>query len=288
MVWKSINSKLQPSAMPPILTSPSGEQFRILEEKMEAIANASFPSKPRDTREISQNTESIGGTHDNVDSDDGHSLKVCLKMLKLILRKTSNTSAPGLNGIGWQEVNIWFVLDPNGLCTMINHLIRTGFPPDLKLVRVIVIPKYGRRDRTNIKSYQSISLLPTIAKLIEKAITLHLSTRRELNRWWHPGQHGSSAGRHTCDALLWLIRRVGKNTQNKLHSAVLTVDVSARFQNTSRDDVKETLKNADPQVVKWVDTWLDNRQIAMEFDGNSGPVRSAGSGQPQGLPLPQV
>jgi hypothetical protein len=95
--------------MPPILTSPSGDQFRTLEEKMEAIANVSFPSKPGDTREISQNTESMGGTHGNVDSDDGHSLRVCPKMLKRLLRKTSNTSAPGLDGIAWQEVKILFL-----------------------------------------------------------------------------------------------------------------------------------------------------------------------------------
>jgi hypothetical protein len=37
------------------------------------------------------------------------------------------------------------------------------------------------------------------------------------------------------------------------------VDVSAAFPNTSRDKVRETLRNADPGVAKWVDTWLDNR-----------------------------
>jgi hypothetical protein len=73
--------------MPPILTSPLGNQFRILEEKMEAIANVSFPSKPGDTREISQNTKSIGGIYHNVDSNDGHNLKVCPKMLKRLLTK---------------------------------------------------------------------------------------------------------------------------------------------------------------------------------------------------------
>jgi hypothetical protein len=140
--------------MPPILTSPLGDQFRTLEEKMEASTHVSFPSKPGDTREISQNTESIGGIHHNVDSDDGHNLKVCPKMLKRSVRKPSNTSAPGLDGIGWQEVKIWFLLDPTGLCNLISDLIRTGFPPELKLARVIVIPKHGRRDRTSIKSYR--------------------------------------------------------------------------------------------------------------------------------------
>jgi hypothetical protein len=165
---------------------------------------------------------------------------------------------------------------------LINDLTRTGFPPKLKLARVIVIPKHGRRDHTIIKSYRWISLLPTIAELVEKAITLHLSARHEVNGWWHPGQRRSRAGQNTSDALLWLIRRVRENRQNQEHTAVLMVDVSAAFPNTSRDKVKETLKNADPGVVKWVDTWLDNTQIARELDGNSGPLRSAGSGLPQG------
>jgi hypothetical protein len=109
--------------MPPILTSPLYDQFHTLEEKMEAIANVSFPSKPGDTREISQNTKSIDGTYGNVDSDNHHNLKVCPKMLNRLLRKTSNTSTPGLHGIGWQEVKIWFLLDRNGLCNLINDLI---------------------------------------------------------------------------------------------------------------------------------------------------------------------
>jgi hypothetical protein len=37
-VWKAINAKPQSCAMPPTLTSTSGEQYRTLEEKMEAIA----------------------------------------------------------------------------------------------------------------------------------------------------------------------------------------------------------------------------------------------------------
>jgi hypothetical protein len=202
--------------MPPILISPPGDQYHTLEEEMEAIANISFPSKPGDTREISQNTQSIDGTHSKVDSDDQHNLEVCPKMLKRLLRKTSNTSAPGLDGIGWQEVKIWFSLDPSGLCNLINELIRAGFPPGLKLARVIVIPKHGRRDRTSIKSYRCISLLPTIAKLVEKGITVHLSTRGEIKGLWHLGQHESRARRNTSDALLWLIKKVHENRKNKL------------------------------------------------------------------------
>jgi hypothetical protein len=64
--------------------------------------------------------------------------------------------------------------------------------------------------------------------------------------------------------------------------------ISAAFPNTSRNEVRETLKNADPGIARWVDRWLDNRRIAMELDGNRGSIRNAGSGLPQGSPLSPV
>jgi hypothetical protein len=66
------------------------------------------------------------------------------------------------------------------------------------------------------------------------------------------------------------------------------VHVSAAFPKTSKNEVKETLKDANPTIVQWVDTWLANRQITMELDGNRGSPRDAGSGLPQGSPLSPV
>jgi hypothetical protein len=94
---------------------------------------------------------------------------------------------------------------------------------------------------------------------VEKAITLYLSTRGELNGWWHPGQLGSPAGGNASEVLLWLISKVCENRKNKEYIAVLIVDISAAFANTSRDEDRGRLRIADPGVAKWVDIWLDNR-----------------------------
>jgi hypothetical protein len=94
-------------------------------------------------------------------------------------------------------------------------LIKTGLPPELKVARVVVIVKPGRRDRTKVKS-------------------------------------------------------------------------SAAFPNTSRNEVRDTLKNADLGIAQWVDEWLDNRRIAMELDGHRGSIQNSRSGLPQGLPLSPV
>jgi hypothetical protein len=66
------------------------------------------------------------------------------------------------------------------------------------------------------------------------------------------------------------------------------VDISAAFPNTSTNEVKQTLNDADPEIAQWVYTWLASPQITMELDGNRGSPRDAGSGLPQGSPLSPV
>jgi hypothetical protein len=68
--------------MPPTLTSTSGEQYRTLEEKMEAIANISFPSNPADIPTIAQDTQAPEESGGNTDSIDATAFTVCPKMLK--------------------------------------------------------------------------------------------------------------------------------------------------------------------------------------------------------------
>jgi hypothetical protein len=126
-------------------------------------------------------------------------------------------------------------------------------------------------------------------KVGRKAITPHISTQGEVNEWWHTRQHGSRAGRNTMDALVWLVRRVRENHDKKKHTAILMVDVSAAFPNTSRTEVQKTLKHTDQKIARWVNQWLDNREISMELDGNQGALRDAGSGlPPPGSPLSPV
>jgi hypothetical protein len=87
--------------MPLTLTSTSGEQYGTLEEKMEAIGNISFPSNPADFPIIAQDTQEPEESGGNTDSIDGTVFTVCPTMLKQLVKRTCNTSAPGLDGIGW-------------------------------------------------------------------------------------------------------------------------------------------------------------------------------------------
>jgi hypothetical protein len=113
---------------------------------------------------------------------------LCLKGLHQIIATTQNNSAPGNDGIGYTAIRLWNRLDSDGLCVIINKLIRDGLPKELKTVQVVVILKPGKRDMDNPRSYRCISLLSNIAKLTEKAAAQYLTLEGETNGWWHEGQ----------------------------------------------------------------------------------------------------
>jgi hypothetical protein len=47
------------------------------------------------------------------------------------------------------------------------------------------------------------------------------------------------------DSLLWLIRRVHQNYQNKTDMVVLMVDISTTLPNSSSNEVREIVKDSD-------------------------------------------
>jgi hypothetical protein len=144
--------------MPLTLISLSGEQYRTIKEKMEAIANVSFPTKADDLDEALYPIENSTNNLIPTTMNNGPSLEVCPKLLKRLLRKTKNTSGLGIDGIGWQELKIWFFLDPPGPCDLIDLPIETGLLPELKQARVVVISTPGRRDHTSVKVYRCIQI----------------------------------------------------------------------------------------------------------------------------------
>jgi hypothetical protein len=66
------------------------------------------------------------------------------------------------------------------------------------------------------------------------------------------------------------------------------VDVSAAFPNTSRFEIRQTLRDTDLNIARCIDQWLEDRNISIELDGHRGSECDPGSGLPQGSPLSPV
>jgi hypothetical protein len=167
LVWKAINAKPARQALPTLRVTKSDDSVELATthtDKVAAIAAISFPDKDGDpippTPKVTPGAPPFQS--------------LCVKGVRERLSTTSNTSAPGPDGIGYQALRLWNTIDPIGLCHLINLLITQGLPRDLKNAQVVVIGKPGKKDRSNPKSYRCIALLSSISKLTEKAVAQYL------------------------------------------------------------------------------------------------------------------
>jgi hypothetical protein len=175
-VWKTINAKPARHAMPTLRIPGNDNSVKLAsthQEKAAAISAISFPDRDDDP------IPPIPGYRPGVP----HFQPLCPKSLNDLLSSTSNTSAPGQDGIGYQALRLWAKIDPEGLCHLTNLLITQGLPKELKTAKVVVIGKPGKKDMSNPKSYRCIPLLRNVAKLTEKAVAQYLTLEGEVHGW---------------------------------------------------------------------------------------------------------
>ncbi len=92
---------------------------------------------------------------------------------------------------------------------MVYHAIRLGYhPPEWKRARGILLEKGGKRNFGLVSSYQVISLLNCIGKIVEKVIAIELSQYCEDYSKLHPGQMGGQKDRSAIDAIAALVHTV--------------------------------------------------------------------------------
>jgi hypothetical protein len=86
--------------MPPMITPTSSKQYRVLEDKIDATVNISFPSSLANIPTIAQDAQAPEESGSKTDSTDRTAVTACPKMFNQLLKRTCNISVPGLDGIG--------------------------------------------------------------------------------------------------------------------------------------------------------------------------------------------
>jgi len=89
--------------------------------------------------------------------------------ISLNLAKKSNTSAPGLIGIGYKLLKWCHFTSPSHLTTLFCAAITLGHHP-WHNTKVVPIPKLNKADYRIAKTYRPISLLECCGKLLKKIV----------------------------------------------------------------------------------------------------------------------
>jgi hypothetical protein len=208
-----------------------------------------------------------------------------------LLRVTSNKSAPGSSGIGWDLLKKGWGVVKDHLIHAYNACLTLGHhPARWKEAKVVAIPKPDKPDYSLPKAHRPISLLETMSKLLEKAVAKHMQHDIIKHELIHANQFGGRAHSSCLDAGLALLHDVQDAHRRGLKVGILLFDVRGFFDNVNHGRMTAILENLGypPELVRWSEAFLKNRKVHLSFNNVISEERGQPIGVPQGSPLSPV
>ena len=203
------------------------------------------------------------------------------------LSGTSNTSAPGSDGISYKTLK---AANKTPLCRALmdqvaQQLAAGTVPREWQDSKVVFIPKLGK-DHTQLKAWRPITLINCIGTLREKVVAEELQQANLLNRH----QFGSVKGRSAINAGFREVTRVQRCLSNKGSAGWGLWDVKGGFQNVREQEVLERMDKSEhgKQWKGWVKNFIRERECSMEWDGVTKGRGRTNVGVPQSSPLSPV
>ena len=162
------------------------------------------------------------------------------------------------------------------LLNVVNSSITSGqLPPEWKIATVIPIHKAGDREDPN--TYRPVSILPSVAKLVESVVCLQLMSYLLSHNILCDEQHGFRPGRSTESAMLDAVSYLMDGMDRGYIGCLTTADTSKAFDSVQHRRLLEKLGWYGIEM-HWFEDWLSGcRHVAYYAWGDSGVIIRTGS-----------
>ena len=166
---------------------------------------------------------------------------------------------------------------------MINSHILQHIPKPLQEVRGVFLPKPGKVDYRNTKSFRTICLSSVLIKLQEKVILWHMQHDLGMENCLSKKQFGFRKGTSTESALHKVIHTIERRMAKKGYVLGVFLDIEGAFDNISFKAIHEAIHRSpvDNSTANWIYGMITNRYINFEHKTASSRVK-AERGCPQG------
>jgi len=156
-------------------------------------------------------------------------------------------------------------------------------PVSWRTSKVVFIPKEGKSDYSECRSFRPITLSNFLFKVMERLMQWKLDSESPIKSLISTNQHAFIKGRSTETALSNLVKHIeGALTNGHLALGVF-LDIQGAFDNVRPDTIIAglTKRNIDDKWIKWYSHYLYNRTAVFEYNGVEGK-RELHLGTPQG------
>ncbi|KAL5604481.1 uncharacterized protein BROUX77_004667 [Berkeleyomyces rouxiae] len=222
--------------------------------------------------------------------DEQRRTRITSGELEAALRSPRNT-VPGPDGLTNNVLKLAWPVLQRQIMHLFNASLSWGHhAASFKETNVIALAKPNKKDRSSPRAYRLISLLPTLAKCLERIIA------RRLSHWaleaGHIGENyaGAVSGRSAEDMCLRLAHSLEFYADGKSESSVLTFDIKGAFDAVQPNRmVKRLVEIGCPaETCRWVASFLSGRTASLSLDGVADPLQPTGGSLPQGSPISPI
>jgi ribonuclease HI len=267
---------------PPIATDHGSAT--TAQEKAQAFANSFFFSDIPPAADL---------TEDELEQRDerGHQ-PFSWDELEEALRSCSNTSAPGVSGIGYRLIKWGGVEVMDYLRRIYDACLNHGHhPKQWREALIAIVAKPRKADMSNPRSYRPIALLECFSKLLEKVQATRIQYEIGKHGLLGTNQFGCRMKSSCVDAGLTLCHDVHVAWSKGQVASALMFDIKGFFDNIQHSRLIQLLRRLgfSSKMCQWVTAFLTNRIVHVKVDGVvTNPIELRKVGVPQGSPLSPI
>ncbi len=174
------------------------------------------------------------------------------------------------------------------LTHIINTSLLTGiFPTAFKQARVTPLLKKPTLNTSLLENYRPVSLLPFIAKTLERVVFNQVSLLLSQNNKLDAKKSGFRSGHSTETALLSVTEALRIAKADSKSSVLILLDLSAAFDTVNHQILLSTLSSLDITGIplRWFESYLTGRSFRVAWGGEVSKAHKLVTGVPQGSVL---
>ena len=148
---------------------------------------------------------------------------------------------------------------------------------------VIFIPKPGKDDYSDARSFRPLSLMTFVFKIDEKVALGRLQETTFKTHPFNDNQHGFRKARSCDSALTNFVEYLEVAVIHKEYALAVFLDIQAAFDSVTIEHIVRGLqkKNVDPFLIKWYEQYLRERRVNVTYKGST-VTKYLTQGTPQG------
>ena len=269
------------------IRKPDGKLSESPTETLDAMITSHFdvpkdkPTVPAASGQASANAHT--GNKDQDDTDVMDKL-FSTERIKKALAEFDPMSAAGPDGIrpvmlqkGDDSVNMAFANIAKA------SYLNSHIPECWKNTTGIFLPKPGKDDYYNPKSYRTITLAPVPLKWMERLVLWHMEVDLNIYSKLSKRQYGFTRGASTETALHKVVHKIERAILNSGMALGTFLDIEGAFDNVAFDAIERALNKKCPSSTtnNWIMTMIKSRSTTVELNGIKRTIEVV-KGCPQG------